>query len=306
MLHLLHAFRRLEADPAGVEADALSDDGEPPVRVLVPARELDRDQAWLVRGALPHAEQRVHAQRGHLRRAQHLDRAAICLQLTSNVRHPLGEEVVGGAISQGATELHAIGDQHGAIDDLLARPAHQDQFLDRSLHGFGIPDASVDAGGSVRALLGADDRRRKCVLVLAVAEPKGQRRRAPSLEAANRSGGHATRSPRTAATPHAVHQQHFPTGQRSAVDQCGVVLKDVELAPVHGVADHSPRGRIALGQIGGKLLVLAVDRHGQHVGLDGGGTQGSGAHAHAKHPPRLVAIPLSRARGWRPVTVKRV
>ena len=239
MLHLFHTLGWLEADPSGVEAHALPNDGEPPVRALVPAGQLHRDQPRLVRGTLPNTEKRVHAERRHLGRAEHLDGAAVRLQLPCDVGHALGKQVVRCSVGQRAPEFDAFCEQRCAIDGLLARSAQQDQLLDGSFHRLGVADPPVDARWPVGPLLGSHDRRREGVLVLSVAKPEGESRRAATLQAARGGGRDAARSPGAATTPDAIDEQHLLRRQRSGVDQRGVVLEDVELAPVDRAADDA-------------------------------------------------------------------
>ena len=91
VLHVAHALGRLDADAARVEAHALADDRQAvAIPGRVPAGELDGDQARRVRGPLADAEQQAHPELCHLLRLEHLDRAAIGLELARRVRHALG------------------------------------------------------------------------------------------------------------------------------------------------------------------------------------------------------------------------
>src|SRR5207244_9410384 len=103
-------------------------------------------------------------------------------------------------------------------------------------------------------------------LVLSVAKPEGESRRAATLQAARGGGRDAARSPGAATTPDAIDEQHLLRRQRSGVDQRGVVLEDVELAPVDRAADNAPRGRVEVRQIGRDLADFAIERYGQLIG----------------------------------------
>ena len=236
-----------------------------------------------MRRALADAQQGAHPQLAHLLDAEHLDAAAVRLELARDLCHALGIEVVRGAIGQAAPELNAIGDDRGSLDRLLRRRSVTDQhhFLDAAQHGLGVAHPTVVRVRAVRPLLRADGGARVSVLVLAVAQPERHALDAPSLQPARGRGGHPTRPPRPAATSHAVDEQDPVGGDRAPVDQRRVVLQDVELAPLDRLADHPARRGIQRSQVAGDLLVLLVDGDGQDIGLDGGRIDRFGAKAHA-------------------------
>src|ERR1700730_7984458 len=100
-------------DPAGVEADALADEGNRVAGLLaaVPAHD---HQTALVHRALPDPEQRVHAELLHGRYVEHLDDDAELLQVSGAARELFGMEHVGGLV-------HQIARQHDAIGHGIAR-----------------------------------------------------------------------------------------------------------------------------------------------------------------------------------------
>ena len=84
-LHVLHAGGALDGDAAGIEADALADEGDRLVAALgaVPAHD---DGAAGPRRTLADAEQRAHAELGHGLDVEHLDVDAELLELAGAAR----------------------------------------------------------------------------------------------------------------------------------------------------------------------------------------------------------------------------
>ena len=82
-LHVPHALAGLQRDAAGVEGDALADEGDRRLVLALAAGALplQHHQLALARRALADAEQRAHAELAHLLLAQHLDLDAEIRQL---------------------------------------------------------------------------------------------------------------------------------------------------------------------------------------------------------------------------------
>src|SRR6185312_17373758 len=95
-LHVLHAAGRLDADAAGVEGDALADEGEwlslALLRVARGALPLHHHDAWFVDTALRDAEQRAEAQFLQFVRPEHLDIDTELAQALAASRHLGGVE----------------------------------------------------------------------------------------------------------------------------------------------------------------------------------------------------------------------
>ena len=72
-LHAHHAGAGLERQAAGIETHALADEGDRRVLLLARAVPLHDDELAFALAALPHAQQRAHAELLHLGFAQHLD-----------------------------------------------------------------------------------------------------------------------------------------------------------------------------------------------------------------------------------------
>ena len=102
-LHLFHPVGRLDADAAGVEADALADDREVPVeRVALPfpARAQD-DHPRRVVAASADGHEHAHAELGGPLRLDDVDPQAVLLgDRPRLVGEDLGADVVGGAVRE--------------------------------------------------------------------------------------------------------------------------------------------------------------------------------------------------------------
>ena len=61
------------------------------------------------------------SERGHLGRAEHLNGAAVRLQLPCDVGHALGKQVVRRAVGQRAAEFDPLCEQHRTIDGNFVR-----------------------------------------------------------------------------------------------------------------------------------------------------------------------------------------
>jgi hypothetical protein len=232
---------------------------------------------------MPPESKRAHAERLHLWHVQDLDRATLGRELARDLCHPLRVQVVGCPVRERAAELDPLGNLGGAIDDVLRRRVlpHQDHLRHAAQHRLGVAHASVVGVGPVGALHGADHGRGEAMLVLAVPQPEGHALDAVSLQAPGGRRGNATGPPRALPTAHAVDQQEPLGGDGTSLDQRGVVLGDVELAPVDGPADGPAGGGIEVGEVAAELPVFLVDGYRQDIGLDGGGIAGLSTEAHA-------------------------
>ena len=110
-LHVLHAGGRLDRDAAGVEAHALADEGDRR-RSLLAAVPAHHHEAAVVRGALPDAEQRAHAELAHRLDVENLDADAELAQ----GRGAAGEL---GRIEHVRRLVDEIARQHDAVGDRL-------------------------------------------------------------------------------------------------------------------------------------------------------------------------------------------
>ena len=109
-LHVLHAGGGFDRNAAGVEADALADEGDRRVTLLaaIPAH---HHHAAVMRRALADAEQRVHAELFQLGDVEHLDRDAELLQRTGAAGEFLGIKHVGRLVDEIARQQRAFSDR---------------------------------------------------------------------------------------------------------------------------------------------------------------------------------------------------
>lgn len=247
----------------------------------LPAGQLDGDQARRMGRALADAEEQPHPELLHVVGLQDLDGAAVGLELLRDLRHLLGVQVIRGPIRQVAAEFDPLADVRATIDSLLRGPAQEQHLVHRPLHRVGVADASVDRRGPIRARHGTGRRGRPGVVVLAIAQPQRQRSRTPAVEPPRGDGGQAASTEGATAARAGVEQQQPADRQVAGVDQRGGMLERIELAPLDRGADRASRGGVQLGEVAAQVGVLAVDRHRQHVGGDGGGKVGGRAQAHA-------------------------
>src|SRR5262245_22500864 len=134
--HVLHASRGLDRNTAGIEADALTDEGERRGATLaaIPAHD---DRTTLVFGTLPDAEQRVHSELLHFLDIKHVDGDAELLQPAGAPREFFRVEHVGRLVEEIARNRHAAGDRGAGCKRLLrsrhARNRDLDPYLRRLL-----------------------------------------------------------------------------------------------------------------------------------------------------------------------------
>jgi hypothetical protein len=108
-LHVLHARRRLDRNAAGVEADALADEGYGIDAALaaVPAHD---DEARFMNRALADAEKRAHAELLHGRNVEHFDIDAELRQAGHTAGEFAGIEHVRRFVDEIAREHDTFGD----------------------------------------------------------------------------------------------------------------------------------------------------------------------------------------------------
>ncbi len=232
--------------------------------------------------ALPDPKEGVHAQRLHLLDPEDIHRTAVRTEAAGDLRHCLGKEVVRGAIGQGAPELHALRDDLRRVEDVLGRTAREDQLLNAALHGGGIAHSAIRVPRPVDSLPGADHRGRESVRVFSISKPEGHRLGPAADQAPRGARRDAPCSPGAASATHAVDEQDSLHRQIARRDECRVVLDDVEITPIDGVKNYSPSRGVERGEVGREFLVLAIDGHGEDIGLDRCWIGGCRTHAHAR------------------------
>ena len=107
-LHVFHAGGRLDRDAAGIESDALADEGDRLV-LFSAALPLHDQQLGFAHAALADAEQRAHAEFAHGVLAQYLDLDAEVVQGLALGRQGLRVHDVGRLRNQVAGQEHAVG-----------------------------------------------------------------------------------------------------------------------------------------------------------------------------------------------------
>ena len=137
-LHLPHAGRGLDGDAAGIECDALADDGDVVLRVLRVARVLHDDEPRLVGTALRHGEHRAHPALHHVLPPQHRDRQPCLVRhVGRDLGHASGVDDVRRLVDEVAREDGAVGEEcslgrAGRERLHAARVAlHDDQIVER-------------------------------------------------------------------------------------------------------------------------------------------------------------------------------
>ena len=116
-LHVLHAGGRLDRNAAGVERDALADEGDGYFDRAAGAVIFDREQLRLAPRALAYAEQRAHAELAHLILAEHLDLGGRSLEGFAAERdEAFGIDDIRWLGDKRAGQFHAVSDRR------LARP----------------------------------------------------------------------------------------------------------------------------------------------------------------------------------------
>src|SRR6516164_6245584 len=101
--HVLHALRRLDREPATVETDAFTDEGDRSDATLaaIPAH---HDKFGFMRGALSYAEECTHAELAHPRNVNHFKYDAV-----GDRPPPLPGFLCGGGIGTSKTQFDALG-----------------------------------------------------------------------------------------------------------------------------------------------------------------------------------------------------
>ena len=117
-LHFLHAAGGLDRDAAGVEADALADEGDRLVAFLAAVPAHDHHAAGS-RRALRDAEQRAHAELGHRLHVEDLDLDAELAQLRGALGEFLRIEDIRRLVDEVARDHDAVGDAVGRRERLL-------------------------------------------------------------------------------------------------------------------------------------------------------------------------------------------
>jgi hypothetical protein len=108
-LHVFHAVGRLDRDAAGVEADALADEGDGLVALLA-AIPLHDGDLTVAHAAHADGQQGVEAELRQLLLAEDFDLQAELLEALHPLRELFGVQNVGGLADQIARELHGLGD----------------------------------------------------------------------------------------------------------------------------------------------------------------------------------------------------
>ena len=262
-LHLVHPVGRLDADAAGVEADALAHHRQQPaLRVGGPRLTVAQDdEARLVGRALADGEEHAHAQRLGLLGAQHLDLEAVpCRERRRLVREHLGADVVRRALREPAGEVAALADDaaalRGAAEGIrVARADHEDQLIER---GRPCPIRLVDATRVLAPLHHAagDELHRPRGIEVAAQQLRGDhdRERAhrslrqPALDGRTQAGARsACRSPRRRPRPWPAATA--PPSRRSAA--ASSVQGDPLSSPSVRYAVSAPPRRRSISTIGG-------------------------------------------------------
>ena len=202
-------------------------------------------------GALADAQERVHAEGLHLLDAEDLDAAAVGLEPARDLRHLLRIEVVRRTVGERRPDIRRPrrGSSRGRASPRAGPPTRTSSSTDAQ-HGLGVPDAAVDARGTVGSLQGADRGRAVAIGVLAVAQPERQRRRASSLEAAR--GGRAdpagTPGPAAAPAPLTIRIRFapMPPPRRGRCRSRGARIR-----PSHRAADRTPGAASSSARSGG-------------------------------------------------------
>ena len=121
-LHVLHAGRRLDRDAAGVEDDALADEGDG-LRLgsLAPFQRMTTTAAVVLR-ALADAEQRAHAELLHRLHVEHLDLdAEVGQRLARARRSSAGKSTFAGSLTRSRARMTPSARASRALERLLDR-----------------------------------------------------------------------------------------------------------------------------------------------------------------------------------------
>ena len=110
-LHVLHAGRRLDGDAAGIEHNALADDGERLGALRFRAVPLHDCNARGAHASLRHRQQRTHLELLDLRGVEDLDLHADLLQLAHAIRELDRPQYVGRLVDEVAGDDDAMGDR---------------------------------------------------------------------------------------------------------------------------------------------------------------------------------------------------
>ncbi len=233
-----------------------------------------------MRRSLSNAEEAAHAEAFHLVGLEHLDRAAIGLEAARDLGHALRREVVRRSVREVTPEGETLADLGALVERGLVGTEHED-LVDRPLHRVGVADAAVDVGGPIRPGHGTGSRGAPRVAILTVAKPEGERPRPAAVQPSRGDLRQPARAPGAAAPTAGVEEEQAAGGERRSIDERAGVLEHVELAPGDGIGDCAIGGGVELGKVAADVRVLAVDRHGEDIGLDGGRRAGNSAQAHS-------------------------
>ena len=157
-LHLFHLVRRLDADAAGVEADALAYESQPSTRgVLGPVLAgSEHDHPRRVVAAGSDGQKHAHAQLGGPGRFDDVDEETVALgKGTGLACQDLRRHVVGGAVVQAASQVCALPDDRATLGcSLQGRRVcpgrNENQLVERRRDALVV--VAIDGGGLEFAL----------------------------------------------------------------------------------------------------------------------------------------------------------
>ncbi len=300
-LHLFHSIRRLDADAARVEADALADDGKAPTCPVrrVPFAGTEHDHSRRVVAALPNGEEHAHAQFRCPDRPDDVYGEAVALGNSPGLAcQNLRCNVVGRPVGQASSQVGALtyycaafGSPHQACRIRTGR--HENQLIQGGRYV--LVAVAIDGGRLELALDDAPgeqlgDRDRSAIdPIPKVAQPDGERLDAPTgqtpLDGGSNSHDHLPRD-RLGVT--CADRQKPAGAELPGSDDRRAVALGLELPEGGQCGELAARAPVYLRQDAVEPG-LAHEWDGEHVGRDFPGLIAHDAQLHSQIlRPRLI------------------